>query len=248
VTVHYAAINFVDLLYARGLHQNNTTLVRPPFTLGLEFAGIVTDAAPSSRWRCGDRVFGGGLGAFAEKMVVNEDRLHEVPAGLDFAGAASLGATAPVSYGALVERGGLKASETVLVHAGAGGLGVMAVQIAKALGARVVATAGSREKMEVARRVGADVVVDYSVEGWEKAVLEASGGEGVDVVFGTVGLVGESLRCLRHGGRVLVVGFAGSDGVIEKVAMNRILLKQARVIGYVSGGLGEMVLSGRLTK
>lgn len=180
--------------------------------------------------------------------MVNEDRLHEVPPGLDLAGAASLGATAPVSYGALVERGGLRAGETVLVHAGAGGLGVMAVQIAKALGARVVATVGSRDKMEVAKRVGADVVVDYSVEGWEKAVVEGSGGEGVDVVFDTVGLVGRSLRCLRHGGRVLVVGFAGSGGVMEKVAMNRILLKQARVIGYVSGLLGVVVLVAKTNR
>ena len=180
-------------------------------------------------------MFGGALGAFAEKIVANEQSLHAIPAGWSFADAAGLGATAPVSYGALVERGRLKAGETVLVHAGAGGLGVMAVQIAKALGAKVIATVGSGEKMRVARMAGADVVVDYSVEGWEKAVVVASGGEGVDVVFDTVGLVGKSLRCLKHGGRVLVVGFAGSYGGVEKVAMNRILLKQAQVIGYVSG-------------
>ncbi|KAI9876383.1 MAG: hypothetical protein M1830_006642 [Pleopsidium flavum] len=240
VNVHFAAINFVDLLYARGTHQNNTALVRPPFTLGLEFAGTVAYAPPCSIWKSGDRVFGAGLGAFAEKIVAKEGSLHAIPAGWDFEDAAGLGATAPVSYGALVERGRLKAGETVLVHAGAGGLGVMAVQIAKALGARVVVTVGSGEKTGVARRTGADVVVDYSVDGWEKIVVGATKGEGVDVVFDSVGLVGKSLRCLKHGGRVLVVGFAGSEGGIEKVAMNRILLKQAQVIGYRYGETDRM--------
>jgi len=174
--------------------------------------------------------------------VAKEESLHEIPAGWSFEDASGLGATAPVSYGALVERGGLKAGQTVLVHAGAGGLGVMAVQIAKAVGARVIATVGSLEKMGVARRAGADAVVDYSVDGWEKVVVEASGGEGVDLAFDSVGLVGKSVRCLKYGGRVLVVGFAGSEGGVEKIAVNRILLRQAQVIGYVSGYLGTKVL------
>jgi len=110
------------------------------------------------------------------------------------------------------------------------------------VGARVIATVGSLEKMGVARRAGADAVVDYSVDGWEKVVVEASGGEGVDLAFDSVGLVGKSVRCLKYGGRVLVVGFAGSEGGVEKIAVNRILLRQAQVIGYVSGYLGTKVL------
>jgi NADPH:quinone reductase len=115
----------------------------------------------------------------------------------------------------------------------------MAVQIAKAVGARVIATAGSKEKLLVAKRFGADVVVDYSVNGggdqgkWWDDVLRETGGRGVDVVFDAVGLVGDSLRCLRPKGRVLVVGYAGREGKLEKLVVNRVLLKQAVVIGYV---------------
>jgi NADPH2:quinone reductase len=145
-----------------------------------------------------------------------------------------LAATAPVSYGGLLLRGQLKNGETVLIHAAAGGLGLMAVQIAKAVGARVIATAGSKEKLEVAKRFGADDVVSYDDTDWWKQVLTLTNGEGVDVVYDSVGLVDKSLKCLKHKGRVLVIGFAGTEGAIEKIAMNRVLLKQAQIIGYVS--------------
>jgi NADPH2:quinone reductase len=135
-------------------------------------------------------------------------------------------------------RGQLKKGETVLIHAAAGGLGLMAVQIARAIGAKVIATAGSKEKLEVARRFGANECVSYDGEGeWWKTVLELTNGEGVDVVYDSVGLVDKSLKCLKHKGRVLVIGFAGTKGDIEKIAMNRILLKQAQIIGYVSSSL-----------
>ena len=110
----------------------------------------------------------------------------------------------------------------------------MAVQIAKAIGARVIATAGSREKLAVARRFGADEIINYNDGEWWEEVLKLTNGEGVNVVYDSVGLVDMSLKCLKHKGRVLVVGFAGSDGKIESVAMNRVLLKQAQIIGYVS--------------
>jgi NADPH2:quinone reductase len=123
--------------------------------------------------------------------------------------------------------------EIVLVHAAAGGLGVVAVQIARAMGARVIGTVGSTEKVGVVRKLGVDIVIRYDEPAWEKKVLKATGGEGVDVVFDTVGLVEKSLRCLRYGGRIVVAGFAGLDGNMEKVAMNRILLRGAVVLGYV---------------
>lgn len=110
----------------------------------------------------------------------------------------------------------------------------MAVQIAKAAGARVIATAGSTEKLEVARRFGADKCVNYSTPDWWKEVLDLTDGAGVEVVYDTVGLVDKSLKCLKHQGRILIVGFAGTGDQIEKIAMNRILLKQAQIIGYVS--------------
>lgn len=111
----------------------------------------------------------------------------------------------------------------------------MAVQIAKAVGARVIATASSTAKLEAARRFGADECVNYVTNAkWWDAVLELTDGDGVDVVYDSVGLVGDSLRCLKWKGKILVVGFAGREGNLESVAMNRVLLKQAQLIGYVS--------------
>jgi NADPH2:quinone reductase len=219
---------------ARGKHQNNRTLVSPPFTLGLEFAGTIISSSPTSTYQPGDRVFGGGLGSYAQFITTKESSLHLISKDWSFAAAAGLAATAPVSYGGLILRGKLKGGETVLIHAAAGGLGLMGVQIAKAVGARVIATGGSKEKLEIARRFGADEVVSYDSEEWWKTVLEMTKGDGADVVYDTVGLVDKSLKCLKHKGRVLIVGFAGTEGNIERIAMNRVLLKQAQIIGYVS--------------
>lgn len=110
----------------------------------------------------------------------------------------------------------------------------MAVQVAVALRCRVIATAGSSEKCEYARKFGADVCLDYTKDGWHKSVLESTKGKGVDVIFDPVGLVDLSLKCIAHRGRLLVVGFAGIEGDMEKIAMNRVLLKQVQLIGYVS--------------
>lgn len=156
-----------------------------------------------------------------------------MPPGWDFAEAATLGATLPVSYGALVLRGGLKPGETVLVHAAAGGIGAMAVQVAAALGCRVLGTAGSPVKCAYAQNLGAKLCVNYSDDNWWERVLQETNGQGVDLIFDPVGLVDRSLKCLAHRGRVLVVGFAGRKGEMEKVAMNRLLLKQATFTGYV---------------
>lgn len=126
----------------------------------------------------------------------------------------------------------------MLVLGASGGLGGSAVQIAKAFGARVIALAGSEEKKEVVREWGADELIGYKGEWW-KDVLSITGGEGVDVVFDGVGRVGDSLRCVKRKGRILVVGFAGREGkdLIERVAINKVLLKEVQVIGYVSFSL-----------
>lgn len=210
-------------------------MVTPPFILGQEYAGIVVSAPPSSLFSVGDRVFGGGQGAFASVIAAKPSALHKIPDQWSFADAAGLAATAPVSYGALITRAELAKGEIVLIHAAAGGLGLMAIQIAKAVGARVIATAGSDEKLAVARRFGADICINYTNDAeWWKAVMRATDQVGVDVVYDSVGLVGSSLKCLKHNGRILVIGFAGTEGNIEKIAMNRVLLKQAQIIGYVS--------------
>ena len=138
--------------------------------------------------------------------------------------------TAPTSYAALVTRAGVKKGDYVLVHAAAGGVGLAAVQVAKAFGAVVIATAGSARKLEVARGFGADYGVDYRKKGWEEEVKRLTpGGRGADVVFDPVGMVTPSLKCTAWNGRILVIGFAA--GEIEKVAMNRVLLKNVSVVG-----------------
>ncbi|KAH7379712.1 quinone oxidoreductase [Cadophora sp. MPI-SDFR-AT-0126] len=237
VQIEAAGVNFVDLLYARGKHQNNRSLVTPPFILGLEFAGTIlsTPSSSQSKFKPGSRVFGGSIGSYASQISVKPSSLHLIPNSWTFTEAAGLAATAPVSYGALLLRGRLQKGETVLIHAAAGGLGLMAVQIAKAVGARVIATASSSAKLAIAKRFGADECVNYSSAGWVDEVMEITKGKGVDVVFDPVGLVDLSLKCLRQRGRILVVGFAGTEGRLERIAMNRVLLRQAQVIGYRYG-------------
>jgi NADPH2:quinone reductase len=110
----------------------------------------------------------------------------------------------------------------------------MAVQIAKAAGANVIATASTSEKLGVAKRFGADYCVNYTSEEWWKEILDLTNGKGVDVVYDSVGLVDKSLKCIKHMGRMLIIGFAGREGDIEQIAMNRVLLKQVQIIGYVS--------------
>ncbi|KFY33576.1 hypothetical protein V494_07495 [Pseudogymnoascus sp. VKM F-4513 (FW-928)] len=238
VQVKAAGLTFVDLLYARGKHQNNKSLHTPPFTLGSEFSGVILStnppALPLSSFSPGARVYGSHLGAFATHIHVPLSSFRIIPSQWSFQDAAGISSTLPVSYGAL-KRAGLEKGQSVLVHAAAGGLGLMAVQVAKALGCTVIATASTAAKLAVAKKFGADYLVNYSDEKWEKRVLEATNGVGVDVVYDPVGLVDQSLRCLKHGGRILLIGFAGREGNMEKIAMNRVLLKQAVIIGYRYG-------------
>ncbi|KAH8682608.1 hypothetical protein BX600DRAFT_544949 [Xylariales sp. PMI_506] len=267
ILVKAAGVNFVDTLYAKGLHQNNRKLVKPPFTLGIEFSGIVLSAPAWSEYSRGDRVFGAHNGAYATHLVIPAPALapvtrggggppgpahptsglQRVPRSWTFAQAATIPATLPVSYGALTLPGAsghrLQPHETVLVHSAAGGLGLAAVQVARALGCTtVLGTAGSSRKCAAAESFGAAKCIDYVREPrWWEEVLRLTGGRGVDVVFDSVGLVGDSLRCLAHRGRVLVVGFAGRGDKepgkepLESVPMNRVLLKQATLVGYRFG-------------
>jgi NADPH:quinone reductase len=164
--------------------------------------------------------------------------LHHIPPSWSYTQAASLGATLPVSYGALKVRGTLRPGEVVLVHSAAGGLGLAAVQLARALGCRVIGTAGSALKCAIAEKFGAEKCINYTTNAkWWEEVNRITGQRGVDIVFDPVGLVSDSLRCLAHQGRLLVVGFAGREGNLEAVKMNRVLLSQATVIGYVSNHL-----------
>lgn len=232
IAIRAAATNFFDLLQIRGKYQHQPPL---PWVAGAEFSGVVL-AVPSkprsgsNKFKVGDAVFGASQGSFATKIVATEEKLRMVPKGWSFFDAAGLFVTAPTSYAGLVTRANLRKGEWVLVHAAAGGVGLAAVQIAKALGAVVVATAGSAHKLEVAKSFGADHVVSYRDSDWPEQVKKLTPkGRGVDIVYDPVGLIAQSMKCTAWNGRLLVIGFAA--GEIEKMATNRILLKNVSVVG-----------------
>lgn len=159
-----------------------------------------------------------------------------MPSGWSFEDAAGLFVTAPTSYGGLVHRAGVKAGDWVLVHAAAGGVGLAAVQVAKAKGATVIATAGTKRKREIAQEFGADYVIDYGNKNWSEEVKKlcathrtGNGKAGVDIVYDPVGMIDASLKCVAWNARLLVIGFAA--GKIEKVALNRVLLKNVSIVG-----------------
>lgn len=236
--VRAAGCNFADILMARGKYQSRPAF---PFVPGLELAGVVREVGEGAGdFAPGDEVFGFcGQGAFAETAVLSAAAAHRKPEGMGFAEAAALPTVYPTSHVALVDRAGLQPGETLLVHAAAGGVGLAAVQIGKALGARVIATVGGADKAKVVRDAGADLCIDYRSEDFREVVLRETGGLGADVIYDSVGgdTFDESLRCIAWKGRLLVIGFA--SGRIPEVAANRILLKNISVVGLHWGAYLE---------
>jgi NADPH2:quinone reductase len=191
------------------------------------------------KYKVGDKVFGASQGGYATHIVATEERLRPMPEGWSFFDAAGLFVTGPTSYAGLVVRAGIKKGDWVLVHAAAGGVGLAAVQIAKAFGATVIATAGTQHKMDVARSFGADFAIDYKKSDWPEQVKKLTPkGRGVDIVYDPVGLIAQSMKCTAWNGRLLVIGFAAGD--IEKMATNRILLKNVSVVGLHWGMYATM--------
>ncbi|KAL1612826.1 hypothetical protein SLS60_001056 [Paraconiothyrium brasiliense] len=231
IAIHASATNFFDLLQIRGKYQH-----QPPFpwVAGSEFSGTIVSAPTSTsstpKYKVGDKVFGATQGGYATHVACTEERLRPVPRGWSFQDAAGLFVTAPTSYAGLVVRAGIKEGDWVLVHAAAGGVGLAAVQIAKAFGAKVIATAGTQHKLDVAKSFGADYAIDYKQKDWPEQVKKLTPkGRGVDIVYDPVGLIAQSMKCTAWNGRLLVVGFAA--GEIEKLATNRVLLKNVSVVG-----------------
>ena len=227
--VHHAALNFSDLLMIEDKYQ-----VRPPrpFIPGQEVAGIVVEAGPDSHLCPGDRVASKVLwGAFAPWAVVRDDMAMALDRSADLALAVALPVAYTTAWVGLREEAGLVAGDVLLVHGASGGVGLAAVEVGRALGARVIATASTASKRALAQDHGADTVVDYGIAGWVEEVNEATDGRGVDIVFDTVGgAIGEqSLNCMAWGGRFLVVGFA--SGAVPKLAGHRLLLRRLRAIG-----------------
>jgi len=230
VDVKAAGINFPDVLMIGGTYQ---VKIPPPFVPGGETAGIIEAVGNGvTRLRPGDRVIaippGGG---FAEKCVLAENLCFPLPDKLSFEQGAGFTITYATSYHAFRQCTQLKAGETVLVLGAAGGVGITAVEIAKTLGARVIAAASSEEKLQFAREAGADETINYSETLLKDRVKELTGGKGVDVVYDPVGgeLAEQAYRALTWHGRYLVIGFASGD--IPKFPINIALLKEASIIG-----------------
>lgn len=229
VRVAAAALNFSDLLMIRGKYQ-----VRPPlpFTPGQEIAGTVLAVPPGSRLTPGQRVASKVVwGGFAEQVLVDEAMAIAVPETMPLAEAAALPVVYTTAHIALMAHGRLRAGETVLVHAAAGGVGLAAVEIAAAKGARVIGTVGGGAKLGAPKARGAEAVLDYGREGWAEEVKALTGGRGADLIFDSVGgaVTDQSLKCIGWGGRLLLVGF--SSGTIAAIPANRLLLRNASAIG-----------------
>src|SRR5688572_22243602 len=230
IDVRAAGCNFFDILMAKGQYQ-----VKPPFPFvpGAELAGVVNAVGPDVRgFKPGDRVFAAvPLGAFAERAAIPARAAMRMPDGMSFEEGAAFPIVYPTSYAGLVFRAALRPGENLLVHAAAGGVGIAAVQIGKAVGARVIATAGGAEKLEIAKRAGADVAIDYQSGDWVDAVKKATDGRGADVIYDSVGgdVTDGSLKCIAWNGRLLVIGFA--SGRIPEVKLNRVLLKNISLVG-----------------
>jgi NADPH2:quinone reductase len=233
VRVRAASLNFPDLLMTRGEYQFKP---EEPFTSGLEFAGEVLEADPASGFAPGDKVMGGNkTGAFAEFASVPGDKLSSMPAGMDFPAAAAMGAAYSTAYTGLVELGALREGQWVLVHGASGGVGLAACDLARTLGAHVIATTGSADKRKrIAALARPDAVI--LAEGrFREQVAELTGGTLADIIFDPVGgdVFDESTRCVAFGGKLMVVGF--TSGRIAEISTNIPLIKGFSVVGLRAG-------------
>ena len=234
VDIVYAALNFFDTLIIEGKYQLKP---EPPFSPAGEFAGRVAAVGPGvTGFAVGDRVMGStGYGAAREQMAIAADRLAHVPDGLPLDKAAGLSIAYGTTLHALRQRAEIKPGESLVVLGASGGVGLAAVEIGKAMGARVIACASSDDKLEFARRYGASETINYATEDFRARLKALTGGKGVDVVYDPVGgaLTEAALRSLAWKGRLLVVGFA--SGEIPKPPLNLTLLKGCDIRGVYWG-------------
>lgn len=234
LAIHAAGINFADLLLVSGQYQEKPPL---PFVPGAEAAGVITEVgAGVTNLKAGDRVMAlTGTGAFAEEAVVDAARIFPIPDKMDFTSAAGFPVTYGTSHGAFDWRAHLKPGEWLLVLGAAGGVGLTAVEIGKAMGAQVIACAGGAEKLAIAKSHGADHLIDYSSEDLRVRVKEITGGHGADVVYDPVGgdAFDASLRLIAWAGRIIIIGFA--SGRVPQVPANIVLVKNIDIIGFYWG-------------
>ncbi|GAB3299753.1 NADPH:quinone oxidoreductase family protein [Parasphingorhabdus pacifica] len=240
VRVKASPINFPDVLLCRGEYQMKPPL---PFIPGVELCGeIVEVGSEVTGLLPGERVIGGSAmpsGAFGEYAVMDAQRTLPAPDALSDAEASSLFIGYQTGWFGLHRRAGLQRGETLLVHAAAGGVGSAAIQLGKAAGATVIGVVGGSDKAEVARNLGADIVVDRHEEDFVAVVKEATGGRGADVVYDPVGgdTYMRSTKCIAFEGRILIIGFAG--GTIQTPGLNHALIKNYSIVGLHWGLYNE---------
>ena len=234
IDIMAAGVNFPDVLIIQNKYQFKPEL---PFTPGNELAGTVhAVGAGVTQYKVGDKVFAFvPQGAFAQQVKVTADAVLPMAAGMDFDTAAAITLTYGTSHHAVVDRAQLKAGETMLVLGAAGGVGLAAIEIGKALGARVIAAASTAEKLAVCKEHGADVLINYTTEDLRDAIKAATNGKGPDVVYDPVGgsYTEPAFRSIAWRGRYLVIGFA--NGEIPKLPLNLPLLKGASLVGVFWG-------------
>lgn len=238
IDVRAAGLNFPDALIIAGKYQVKPPL---PFVPGGECAGVISAVGEKVRhFRVGDRVIAmPGLAAFAEQVHVDQNLLVPMPEKLNFTQAAGFCITYATSYYALKQRAAIQPGETLVVMGAAGGVGVTAIQLGKALGARVIACASTDEKLEFCREVGADELINYHREDLKERIKELTEGRGADVIFDPVGgeYTEQAYRSIAWCGRYLVIGFASGD--IPKLPLNLPLLKAGDIMGVFWGSWAQ---------
>lgn len=238
IDVKAAGVNFPDVLIIQNKYQSKPPL---PFVPGGEVSGVISAVGVNvDQFKPGDRVVGlCSIGAFAEKVSLPADRVVPVPAEVNFDVAAAFLLTYGTSWHALKDRAALRAGETLLVLGASGGVGLAAIQIGKALGARVIAAASTEEKLQVCRDNGADATINYTTEDLRERIKDLTDGNGPDVIYDPVG--GEyaepAFRSIAWRGRYMVVGFA--NGEIPRLPLNLTLLKGASLMGVFWGSFSQ---------
>ncbi len=237
IKVRAASINFPDILMCQGKYQHKPEL---PFIVGMNFSGDVAEIGSDVPKNLQDKAVAGSLrpGAFAGYVVAKANSLHRIPDNLGYAPAAAYPSAYLTAYVSLVRRANLQPGETVLVHGAAGGVGLATIDLAKILGAKVIATASTKQKLTFLKDYGADMVLPVD-QGFRQQVKDFTNGRGADVIFDPVGgdVFDESTRCIAFDGRLLVIGF--TSGRIATISTNIPLIKGFSVVGVRAGEYGR---------
>ena len=243
VEIYASGVNFPDVLIVQGKYQYKPPF---PFSPGSEVAGVISEIGKNVKsLKVGDRIMAvTGHGAFAEEICVPEDKITLVPESMDFITAASMSLTYGTSSYALFQRANINENDVVLIHGATGGVGITAIEISKAVGAKVIATASTDEKLKIAKEYGADYCINYSQNEFKDKVKEYTDGKGANIIYDPVGgdVFNQSLRCIAWNGIILVIGFA--SGTIASAPTNLPLLKNCSIVGVFWGAWREREPNG----